>query len=36
MRCLFGLDPGEGTEVNILHIKADLASRFSQQLSVPS
>lgn len=28
--------PGQGTEGHILHIKADLASRFSQHPSVPT
>jgi hypothetical protein len=29
-------NPGQGTEVHILHIKADLASRFFQHPSVPT
>jgi hypothetical protein len=34
---VYGFHPRtSGTEVHILHIKADLASRFSQHLSVPT
>jgi hypothetical protein len=34
--CAWLQTPGQGTEVHILHTKADLTPRFSQHPSVPS